>query len=76
MSFYLRNPYAKAKFAGLWIMKMHRERYGILMSGDILYNYESEVRGPEFVTRKISINVSKIYHDSDKFIEFRKYKYN
>ena len=34
------------------------------MSNGILFNHESEVRGPEFVTKKISKSVTKIYHGS------------
>ncbi|MEM3791056.1 MAG: GDP-mannose 4,6-dehydratase [Thermoproteota archaeon] len=67
--FYPRSPYAISKLAGFWTVKMYREAYGLFMSNGILFNHESEVRGPEFVTRKISIGVSKIYHGSDKPIE-------
>ncbi|MEM3753916.1 MAG: GDP-mannose 4,6-dehydratase, partial [Candidatus Micrarchaeaceae archaeon] len=56
--FYPRSPYAISKLAGFWTVKMYREAYGLFMSNGILFNHESEVRGPEFVTRKISIGVS------------------
>ena len=39
------------------------------MSHGILFNHESEVRGPEFVTRKISLGVARIYHGSNEYIE-------
>ncbi|MEM0144051.1 MAG: GDP-mannose 4,6-dehydratase, partial [Candidatus Parvarchaeum sp.] len=67
--FYPRSLYAIAKLAGFWTVKMYREAYSLFMSNGILFNHESEVRGPEFVTRKISTGVSKIYHGSDNPIE-------
>ncbi|MEM3289972.1 MAG: GDP-mannose 4,6-dehydratase [Candidatus Micrarchaeaceae archaeon] len=67
--FYPRSPYVISKLAGFWTVKMYREAYGLFMSNGILFNHESEVRGPEFVTRKISIGVSKIYHGSNDPIE-------
>ncbi len=55
-----RSPYAVSKLAGFWTMKTYREAYGLNISNGILFNHESEVRGPEFVTRKISKAVAKI----------------
>ncbi len=54
-----RSPYAISKLAGYWTIKNYREAYGLYMSNGILFNHESEVRGPEFVTRKISMHVAR-----------------
>lgn len=54
-----RSPYAVAKLAGYWTVKTYREAYNLFLSNGILFNHESEVRGPEFVTRKISRHVAK-----------------
>ena len=64
--FYPQSPYAVSKLAGFWTVKMYREAYGLFMSNGILFNHESEVRGPEFVTRKISLGVARIYHGFDE----------
>ena len=55
-----RSPYAVSKLAGFCTMKTYREAYGLSISNGILFNHESEVRGPEFVSRKISKAVAKI----------------
>ncbi|MCW1311494.1 MAG: GDP-mannose 4,6-dehydratase, partial [Candidatus Rehaiarchaeum fermentans] len=44
--FYPRSPYAISKLAGFWTVKMYREAYSLFMSNGILFNHESEVRGP------------------------------
>ena len=62
--FYPRSPYAVSKLAGIWTVRTYREAYRLFMTNGILFNHESEVRGPEFVTRKISRSVAKIYHGS------------
>jgi GDPmannose 4,6-dehydratase len=58
--FYPRSPYAVAKLYAYWIVVNYREAYGLFASNGILFNHESERRGKTFVTRKISIAVSKI----------------
>ena len=58
--FYPRSPYGVAKLYGHWITKNYRESYGIKACSGILFNHESERRGIEFVTRKITDGVSKI----------------
>lgn len=58
--FYPRSPYGVAKLYGFWILKNYREAYGMHASNGILFNHESERRGFNFVTRKISIGLSKI----------------
>ena len=52
--FYPRSPYGVAKLYGHWITKNYRESYGLFACSGILFNHESERRGLEFVTRKIS----------------------
>ena len=58
--FYPRSPYAAAKLYSYWIVRNYREAYDIFASNGILFNHESERRGKTFVTRKITIAVSKI----------------
>ena len=62
--FFPKSPYAVSKLAGIWTVKTYRDAYKLFMSNGILFNHESEVRGPEFVTRKISKSVARIYHSS------------
>ena len=59
--FYPRSPYGVAKVYGHWITKNYRESYGVYACSGILFNHESERRGIEFVTRKISDGVAKIH---------------
>lgn len=58
--FYPRSPYAVAKLYAHWITVNYRESYNIFASSGILFNHESPLRGPEFVTRKITDSLSKI----------------
>lgn len=58
--FYPRSPYGVAKLYGHWITKNYRESYGLYACSGILFNHESERRGKEFVTRKITDAVAKI----------------
>ncbi len=58
--FYPRSPYGVAKLYGFWITKNYRESYGMYAVNGILFNHESERRGETFVTRKITIAVSRI----------------
>jgi len=59
--FYPRSPYGVAKLYGHWITKNYRESYDMFATSGILFNHESERRGIEFVTRKISDGVAKIH---------------
>ena len=59
--FYPRSPYGVAKLYGHWITKNYRESYEMFACSGILFNHESERRGHEFVTRKISDGVAKIH---------------
>ena len=58
--FYPRSPYGVAKLYGYWIVKNHRESYGLHASSGILFNHESPRRGETFVTRKITRGLSRI----------------
>ena len=58
--FYPRSPYAVAKLYGFWIMKNYRESYNMYCCNGILFNHESERRGENFVTRKITLAAARI----------------
>jgi GDPmannose 4,6-dehydratase len=58
--FYPRSPYAAAKLYAYWIVVNYREAYNLFACNGILFNHESERRGKTFVTRKISVAVSRI----------------
>lgn len=58
--FYPRSPYGVAKVYGHWITKNYRESYNMYACSGILFNHESERRGKEFVTRKITDAVARI----------------
>ena len=58
--FYPRSPYGVAKLYGHWITKNYRESYNMFNVSGILFNHESERRGVEFVTRKITDGGAKI----------------
>jgi GDPmannose 4,6-dehydratase len=57
-----RSPYGAAKAAARHITKVYRDSYNLFAIHSILYNHESERRGAEFVTRKITQNVARISH--------------
>jgi len=59
--FYPRSPYGIAKLYGHWTCKNYRESYGMYNCSGILFNHESERRGKQFVTRKITHGVAKIH---------------
>lgn len=58
--FYPRSPYGVAKLYAYWIVKNYRESYGMYACNGILFNHESERRGHNFVTRKITLGLQKI----------------
>ena len=58
--FYPRSPYGVAKLYGYWITKNYREAYDMFAVSGILFNHESPRRTHNFVTRKITIGLSKI----------------
>ncbi len=63
--FYPRSPYASSKLFAYWITKNYRESYKIFASNGILFNHESPRRGETFVTRKITIGLSRIINGID-----------
>jgi GDPmannose 4,6-dehydratase len=67
--FHPRSPYGVAKLYGHWITKNYRENYNMHASCGLLFNHEGERRGPEFVTRKISIAVARISLGKQDHIE-------
>ena len=66
--FYPRSPYGVAKLYGHWITKNYRESYDMFNVSGILFNHESERRGIEFVTRKITDGVAKIHLGLEDYI--------
>ncbi len=67
--FYPRSPYGVAKLYGHWITKNYRESFGLFACSGILFNHESERRGKEFVTRKITQAVARIHMGSKECLE-------
>lgn len=58
--FHPYSPYAIAKQYGFWMVKEYREAYGMFAVNGILFNHESERRGENFVTRKITLAAGRI----------------
>ncbi|HAG13776.1 MAG TPA: GDP-mannose 4,6-dehydratase, partial [Ruminococcus sp.] len=67
--FYPRSPYGVAKLYGHWITKNYRESFGLFTCSGILFNHESERRGKEFVTRKITDAAARISLGLQEFVE-------
>jgi len=67
--FYPRSPYGVAKLYGHWITKNYRESYNLFACSGILFNHESERRGKEFVTRKITDAVARIKNGVQEYME-------
>jgi GDPmannose 4,6-dehydratase len=63
--FYPKSPYASSKLFAYWITKNYRESYNMFASNGILFNHESPRRGETFVTRKITIGISRIINGLD-----------
>jgi GDPmannose 4,6-dehydratase len=64
--FHPGNPYAAAKLYAYWMTNIYRDTYGIFVCNGILFNHESPLRGLEFVSRKISNTVAKIFLGLEK----------
>lgn len=58
--FHPYSPYAVAKQYGFWMVKEYRDAYGMFAVNGILFNHESERRGENFVTRKITLAAGRI----------------
>lgn len=67
--FHPYSPYAVAKQYGFWITKEYREAYGIFAANGILFNHESERRGENFVTRKITLAAGRIAEGIQDYLE-------
>ena len=67
--FYPRSPYGVAKLYGHWITKNYRESFDLFAGSGILFNHESERRGKEFVTRKITQAVARIKLGVQEYVE-------
>jgi GDPmannose 4,6-dehydratase len=67
--FYPRSPYGVAKLYAYWIVKNYRESYNMYACNGILFNHESPRRGHNFVTRKVTLGLSKILNGtSDRLV--------
>ena len=58
-----QSPYAIAKVASHHFVRLYRESYGMYICAGVTFNHESERRGPNFVTRKISLGVARCLKD-------------
>ena len=67
--FHPYSPYAVAKQYGFWIIKEYREAYGMFAVNGILFNHESERRGENFVTRKITLAAGRIAEGLQNHLE-------
>ena len=67
--FHPYSPYAVAKQYGFWIVKEYREAYNMFACNGILFNHESERRGENFVTRKITLAVGRIAEGLQDYLE-------
>lgn len=67
--FYPRSPYGVAKLYGHWITVNYRESFNIYACSGILFNHESERRGKEFVTRKITSSAARIKAGLEETLE-------
>jgi GDPmannose 4,6-dehydratase len=63
------SPYGIAKLFAHWTTVAYRERHGIAAASGILFNHESPLRGPEFVTRKITRLLARIRHGAAEVLE-------
>ena len=62
-AFWPRSPYGVSKVFAYWITRNYRESYGLFACTGILFNHESERRGEDFVTRKITKGIAKYLKD-------------
>lgn len=67
--FYPRSPYGVAKLYSFWIIKNYREAYDMFACNGILFNHESERRGYNFVTRKITTGLARIKLGQQNLLE-------
>lgn len=67
--FHPRSPYGCAKLLAHWLSINYQESYGMFCCSGILFNHESQLRGPEFVTRKITLNVAERARGGQRVLE-------
>lgn len=67
--FHPYSPYAVAKQYAFWMVKEYREAYGMFAVNGILFNHESERRGEDFVTRKITLAAGRIAEGIQEYLE-------
>jgi GDPmannose 4,6-dehydratase len=65
-----KSPYAESKIAAGYIVKEYREKHNLFAIQALLFNHESERRGPQFVTRKITDTVAKIKLSIESGVDF------
>jgi GDPmannose 4,6-dehydratase len=63
------SPYGAAKLYAYNLVRNYRASYNIFAANGILFNHESPLRGENFVTRKITIGISEIFHGQKKILE-------
>jgi GDPmannose 4,6-dehydratase len=68
--FHPRSPYGAAKVYAYWMVRNHREGYGLFACNGILFNHESPRRGEAFVTRKITYGLASILAGKEKKLYF------
>ena len=67
--FHPRSPYATSKAFAHYSVQNYRESYNLHAVNGILFNHESPLRGEEFITRKITLGLSKIYLNKQKILK-------
>jgi len=67
--FHPKTPYGIAKAYAYMAARYYRENYSIFVCNGIMYNHESPRRGPEYVTRKISIGIARIALGLQEYVE-------
>tara|TARA_A100001011_G_scaffold380610_1_gene448131 strand:- start:764 stop:1783 length:1020 start_codon:yes stop_codon:yes gene_type:complete len=63
------SPYAISKLYAHWMIKLYREAYDIFCCSGILFNHESPLRGDEFVTKKIILDLAKVKYNIKKSVK-------
>jgi len=68
-NFHPRSPYATSKAFAHYTVQNYRESYNLHAVSGILFNHESPLRGEEFITRKITLGLTKIYLGKQKVLK-------
>ena len=63
------SPYACAKVYAYWMTKSYRDAYGMYTANGVLFNHESNRRGENFVTRKITLAIANILAGNQRYLE-------